>query len=416
MNRPIVNFQTEIWLKISDIKPHPKNPRVDLRKNKQKFESLKKSIMEGVFEPIKISKLSGYCLAGNQRLKAFDELGFDEVPCMYNDCKTEAEEIQILIKDNNEWGIYDFEVLNDILNDQNFNIEALGFNDSDLETLKEFEKDLQQDATEDEIPEDNIEHRAKLGEIWQLGNHRVMCGDSTKQEEVSKLMNGQKADMVFTDPPYGVSYQKKCTEIANQSKTRKTSKIEGDNLSVDDLKKIINSAFANINKILDEKSCYYICSPQGGELGMMMMIENNIPCRQMIIWKKNHAVFSMGRLDYDYQHEPILFGWSPNKSHYKSSKKGLWNTSIWECNSEINKQHPTMKPISLMENAILNSCPDNGKVFDPFSGSGSTLIACEKTDRICYGMEIDPKYVDVILARWEKYTGKKAIKIDNQTV
>jgi DNA modification methylase len=229
-------------------------------------------------------------------------------------------------------------------------------------------------------------------------------------------MNGEKADMVFTDPPYGVAYENKCNEIANQSKSTKTSKIQADNMTVDDLKKVIQSAFHNINKLLADKSSYYICSPQGGELGLMMMMmmqEACIPCRHMIIWVKNAPVFSMGRLDYDYRHEPILFGWSPKRTHHKIMN-GEFKNSVWEVSREQNKEHPTMKPIALPENAIKNSCPNNGIIADLFLGSGSTLIACEKTNRKCYGMEIDPYYCDVILQRWSDYAGKDPINQDGK--
>lgn len=232
------------------------------------------------------------------------------------------------------------------------------------------------------------------------------------KELTEKHLVREEVDMAFTDPPYGVSYEAKTKNIVNQRKV--PLKIENDDIPLSELKVVISKAFDGIDSVLADKSCYYICSPQGGS-GMLMMMtmmqESRIPCRHMIVWVKNAPVFSMGRLDYDYRHEPILFGWSKNRVHRKSTGAGSMKSSVWEVAREQNRVHPTMKPIALMENAIINSCPTKGSVYDPFLGSGSTLIACEKTKRKCYGMEIDPHYVDVIVKRWEEYSGKKAESI-----
>lgn len=236
-----------------------------------------------------------------------------------------------------------------------------------------------------------------------------MCGDSTSAEDVDRLMDGTKADMVFTDPPYGVSYENKCAEVFGQISGRK---IENDNCSVADLKPIIEAAFKNIDRILAKQSVYYVCSPQGGELGLMMIMmmqESGIPCRHMIVWVKNAPVFSMGKLDYDYQHEPIMYGWSKNRTH-QFFGKGSMTKSIWPVSREPNKLHPTMKPITLIENALLNSTETDMIVADLFGGSGSTMIAAEKTARRARLMEIDPQYVQVAIDRWRQYTGSDDVK------
>src|SRR3990167_44762 len=248
------------------------------------------------------------------------------------------------------------------------------------------------------------------GDIWQLGNHRVMCGDSTKKEDVERLMDGKKADMVFTDPPYGVSYQDKAENILGR---KDRAVIANDGLGKDALKKIVFPAFQNIAENLKNGGVYYICSPQGGELGlmmmMMMMMDAGIECRHMIVWAKDRAVFSMGRLDYDYQHEPILYGWRGSHKHIGN---GEFKTSVWSIpNPRASKLHPTMKPVEVMQNALLNSSKSEDIVLDLFLGSGSTLIASEKTGRICYGMEVDPRYIDVIVKRWEDYSGNVAKKV-----
>jgi len=285
-------------------------------------------------------------------------------------------------------------------------LDKLGFDIS----LTGFDKDLliEPDAKDDVIPE-NVPTRAKLGDVWALGAHKVMCGDSTDKEAMLALMGGAKADMVFTDPPYGVSYESKTKGIVNQRKN--IQPVSGDELGKGALKKIVFPAFQNIAENLKNGGVYYICSPQGGELGLMMMMmmkDAGIECRHMIVWVKDRAVFSMGRLDYDYQHEPILYGWRGSHKHIGN---GQFKTSVWSIpNPRASKLHPTMKPVEVMQNALLNSSKSEDIVLDSFLGSGSTLIAAEKTGRVCYGMEIDPKYVDVIIQRYEDYTGRNAEK------
>lgn len=370
----------------------------------------------GFTNPILISP-DNDIIAGHGRARAAAKLGLEHVPCIRLGHLTETERRAYVIADNRlalnaGWDTVMLGLEIKELDAEQFDLDLLGFDETEIEALLNPELDPEDGLTDPDAVPENVETRCKPGDLWTLGGHRLLCGDSTDVLQVERLMGGEKADMVFTDPPYGVSYEKKCNEIANQSKTRKTSKIAADDMSVDDLKEVIQAAFNNINVVLADKSSYYICSPQGGELGLMMMMmmqEADIPCRHMIIWAKNAPVFSMGRLDYDYQHEPILFGWSPKRTHYKSTQDGQWKSSVWSCAREPNKVHPTMKPVDLPTNAITNSCPRSGRVLDLFGGSGSTMIACEKTGRHGYTMEIDPFYCDVILTRWEQFTGKTAI-------
>lgn len=209
-----------------------------------------------------------------------------------------------------------------------------------------------------------------------------MCGDSTDLACVERLMGGDKADMVFTDPPYGVSYA--------------------------DNNEFWFTVLSNVHIATSNQASYYICSPQGGDLMMMMMsiIRAGWQLKHMLIWVKNNHV--LGRCDYNYKHEPILYGWKEDGTH-EFVGGGRCKTSVWDFNKPLkNDLHPTMKPIELCEEAILNSSRQGQITLDPFLGSGSTLIAAEKTSRKCYGMEIDPHYCDVILTRWEKFTGKTA--------
>jgi site-specific DNA-methyltransferase (adenine-specific) len=262
------------------------------------------------------------------------------------------------------------------------------------------------EVVEDEVPEE-VEPVCKKGEIWQLGEHRLMCGDSTSAEDVSRLMDGSKANLLFTDPPYGVSYEKKTKEVL---KSKNYTKIQNDDLKLDQFKDFLFDVFTNARASLLDSASYYVFSCQGGdqEMMMMMMRECGIPCRHQIIWVKDAPVFSMGRLDYDYKHEPILYGWV--KKH-DFQRKGEQDKSVWEFKRTENKLHPTMKPVPLIANALLNSTKGEDVVLDLFGGSGSTLIACEQLNRKCRMMELDPHYCDVIIARWEKLTGQKAEKL-----
>lgn len=392
------------YVPVKDLIPYARNAR---RHSEPQVAQIAASIKEFSFTNPLIIDDSLTVRCGHGRLLAAQKLGLERVPCIRLKHLTKAQLRAYAIVDNqtaltSEW---DEELLGLEMGELDFDFGAFDLSVPDIQS-----PDSMKDAIEDNVPEDPPTV-CKLGDLWQLGDHRLLCGDCTVEENVDRLMAGEKIDMVFTDPPYGVSYEKKCNEIFGQKSGRK---ITNDDIKQNDLKNVIIGAFSNINRILKDVSQYYICSPQGGEMGlmmMMMMMENNIPCRHVIVWSKNAPVFSMGRLDYDYKHEPILYGWSPNRTHNKSTLAGQWKTSVWDCDREPNKLHPTMKPIPLIENAILNSCPQRGQVYDPFLGSGSTLIACEKTGRRCFGLEIDPVYCDVIIKRFEDYSGKKAVKL-----
>lgn len=397
--------------------PHEKNANKHPKKQIDLLARLIK--FQGVRHPIIISNLSGKCVAGHGRYDALKSLDFKQIPAVYQDFEDAHQEIAFLVSDNKiqELAETDEDVLKSLALEMpdDFDLDLLGIPDFELSI-----PDPDKEAIQDEVPEINFKTKSKLGDLYELGNHRLLCGDSTDKATVEKLMNGEKADMVFTDPPYGVSYEKKTQSIANQSKARHKSTIANDDLTTDDLKHIILSVFKNIDHVLADKSCYYVASPQGGELGLMMMMmmmqEANLLCRHMIIWVKNAPVFSMGRLDYDYQHEPLLFGWSKNRTHLKSKQAGQWKTSVWTLAKEPNKLHPTMKPTALIENALINSTDPNMICIDFFGGSGSTLIACEKTNRKCYMMELDPHYVDIIVSRYCKYTGQNKVKLNGKEI
>ena len=270
-------------------------------------------------------------------------------------------------------------------------------------------------ATEDDFDEstDAITTRCKKGDVWLLGEHRLMCGDSTSADDVAKLMDGAKADMVFTDPPYGVSIGDKNKTLNALNGLHSIERnIENDTLAPDDLYPILVKAMTNVRENCKDDASYYVTSPQGGELCMMMMMmmkDAGLPVRHILVWCKNSATFSLGRLDYDYQHEPIFYTWTKSHHNYRG---GEYRTTIWKYDKPRKCDlHPTMKPVELVANCLNDCTKEEMSVLDVFGGSGTTLIACEQLNRKCFMMELDPHYCDVIIARWEKLTNQKARRI-----
>ena len=297
----------------------------------------------------------------------------------------------------------------------------------DLDLEDEEEKEI----IEDEVPEVPEEPKAKLGDIYQLGNHRLMCGDSTKEEDVAKLMNGEFADLVVTDPPYNVAIEN------SQGMT-----IKNDNMGNDEFLKFLTKAFKCLNMYLKNGGAFYVWFASREHINFEMALNNNgLYVRQELIWNKNSLI--LGRQDYQWKHEPCLYGWKDGDSHYfiddrkqttviedkkpdiKKMKKEEMQKLLEEIYSDkasttiinedkpsVNDLHPTMKPIKLIARQVKNSSKVKEKVLDLFGGSGSTIITCEQLDRKCYTMEFDPKYVDVIIERWENFTGQKAVKLN----
>lgn len=389
--------------KLSTLKNWDKNPRSIKDKD---FERLKTQIRDlGQYKPLLITE-DGTVLGGNMRLRAYKELGVEDVWVSVVDAPTEEKKLEYALSDNDRAGFYDEDLLANLIPDYpDFEWEQYAVDLGEPQTLDKLIESFKE-VEEDEVPEvSEGEPESKLGEVYQLGRHRLMCGDATKIEDVEKLMNGAKADLCYTDPPYGVSYEEKTRSIANQRKD--ILPVKNDELGKDALKDIVFPAFQNIATVLKSGGCYYISSPQGGELGlmMMMMMDAGIEAKHMIVWAKDAPVFSMGRLDYDYQHEPILYGWRGSHQHYGNGK---YKSSLWNIpRPKDSKLHPTMKPIELIVNIINNSSKQDDIVLDLFGGSGSTLIAAEQTNRTCYMMELDPKYCDVIRKRYAKFIDKE---------
>lgn len=312
-----------------------------------------------------------------------------------------------------------------------------------VELPSEIEETETAEAKEDNFDEtkEEIEARVQKGEVWRLGEHRLMCGDSTSAGDVAVLMDGAKSALCITDPPYGVSIGDRNAVINKHNGTHRIERnIANDTLPSEELHKLLTKAMINCRENSETFASYYVFSPQGRDLGMMMMmIDAGLPTRHMLVWVKNAAVFSMGRLDYDYKHEPILYTWTKSHKFYGRD----YNTSVFEDMADVEKMkknellqlvkemmsdkyptsvikenkplknnlHPTMKPIELIARLMTNSSKQGDAVLDLFGGSGSTLIAAEQLKRKCYMMEIDQHYCDVIIARWEKLTGKTATKV-----
>lgn len=400
----------------------PRNPRYIEEK---RLEELKDSLTRHS-EMLDLRPLIVYpykdeyvVIGGNMRLLGAKELGFTELPCLVLKEDTPIDKlVAYILQDNHEYGKNDYDILANEFKDEWLKLEHFDFgnffdSEEDSGADNADSKGAEAKAEEDNFDEDTepIVCRCKRGEVWQLGNHRVMCGDSTSAEDVEKLRGGVLADMVFTDPPYGVSIGDKNAALNSVQKAgRCTTNIENDTLSADALYPILVKAMTNARLSCKEDASYYVTSPQGGELGLMMMMKDaGLPVRHMLIWEKNCATFSLGRLDYDYQHEPIFYTWTKKHHNYRN---GEYRTTIWKYDKPRKCDlHPTMKPVALVANAMLDATKEGDVVLDLFGGSGTTLIAAEQKNRKAMLMELDPHYCDVILARWEKLTGQTAVKI-----
>lgn len=381
--------------KISDLKEYENNPRI----NDDAVEYVKKSIEEfGYKVPIVIDK-NNVIIAGHTRLKALKELGVKNVDCVIADDLSEEQVKAFRLADNkvSEASSWDWDKLGEELNTiPDIDMSEFGF---DLDSL---DTDLDdKEIVEDEVPEVPEKPKAKLGDIYQLGNHRLMCGDSTDADDVKKLMNSHIADLILTDPPYNVNY-----EGSNNKK------ILNDNMTEDKFYQFLKSAFFNLhNSVKEGGSIYVFHSDIEGLNFRRAMTESGFKLAECLVWIKN--AFTLGCQDYQWQHEPILYGWKLGASHYFIDDRSQSTTLEFDKPTR-NEEHPTMKPIELLAYLINNSSKENDIVLDLFGGSGSTMIACEQTNRKCYMMELEPKWVDVIIQRWENFTGKKAVKIKGE--
>ena len=387
------------YLPIGKLKPYTKNAR---KHERASIDVIKHSIEKfGMNDAIGIWSDKNIIVEGHGRWLACKELGMKQVPVVRLDHLTDEERRAYALAHNKtaEVSEWDFALIDEELATiSDIDMSELGFDIEDIRIEEHTE------IEEDEAPSvDEVESRCKLGDIWQLGSHRLVCGDSTDKATVEMLMNGAKADMVFTDPPYNVNY----TDVHDNER-----KIMNDNFASDEEcgEKLWLPAFINMREVSNDCCSYYMTMPQGGThmMMMMMMMKAGWQVKHELIWLKQSIV--LNRADYNYQHEPISYGW--NKTHKFYGKGKFKNTSVWQIDRPTkSKEHPTMKPIELICEALNNSSQKGDIVVDLFGGSGSTLIACEQLGRKCYTMELDEKYASVIVERWEKFTGKKAVKL-----
>ena len=384
--------------------PYVNNSRTHSDKQVTEIAS---SIKEfGFTNPVLIDK-ENTIIAGHGRLLASKKLGLKEVPTILLENLTEAQKKAYIIADNKlalnaGWDEELLSIELKELDELGYDTSLTGFSEDELSDI--LDKPITKGLTdEDEVPED-VEPIVEKGDIWQLGNHRLMCGDSTNITDLDKLLNKIKADLVFTDPPYGLDYSGGRTQVV---KKKTYGKLLNDNLQDKDLGSLIQFIFSYIKKEAD----VYVCvSPLFQKPFLDMINELGKKVDAVIVWDKKNA--GLGYMKYRRQCEFILY---VNGKSFKKGDKSDFD--LWSISKDNTKEykHGTQKPIELIERAINNSSKSEDIVLDLFGGSGSTLLACEKTNRINYSMELDKKYCDVIIKRWENFTGKKAERIDIRT-
>jgi DNA modification methylase len=399
---------------VKSLKPHPQN------RNKHPAEQITRlaEILEyqGWRYPIKVSKLSGFITSGHGRLEAAKKAGLKEVPVNFQDYDTQEQEYADLTADNAIalWAEIDFAAINADLPDlgPDFNIDMLGLKDFILEPADK----LEPGCDPDDIPE-KVEPKTKLGDVYVLGKHRLLCGDSCNLADVERLMDGEKADLWIADPPFGVSYMDSLNAKNRGRDLNQSGKeIKSDTKSVEELKPFWRDAASTAWAVTTEEASNYWCACQGSDKMMMMMMmmmdEAGWNIRHELIWVKQQ--FVLGRSDYHYRHEPIIYGWKKKGTHvWHGDRK---QDSVFEIDRPHKSDlHPTTKPVELFSKFIENSTSRGQKVFESFAGSGTTMIACEMLGRSSFNMELDPHYCDVIVARWEKFTGKKAVLKQHET-
>ena len=383
-------------VKLSEIKNNPNNPRI---LKDDKFAKLVKSIKEFPkmleIRPIVVNS-DMIVLGGNMRLKACKEAGLKEVPVVLADDLTEDEQKQFIIKDNVGFGEWDWEML---------------ANEWEADLLEEWGLDLpdfsvteEPTAEEDdyEMP-DKVQTDIVLGDLFEIGEHRLLCGDSTDSNQLSKLMNGEMADMCHTDPPYNINYE---------GGSKKREKIANDKL--DDFPKFLYDVYTTISTGLKKGGAIYVWHASSETHNFIQQfLDAGFLFKSYIVWNKNNSTF--GRSDYHWKHEPCIYGWLEGASHKWCGDRK--QTTVWDIDRPSkSEEHPTMKPILLCSKPIENSSYINDIILDVFLGSGSTMVASHQLKRKCYGMELDPKYCQVIVDRMRKLDASLVIKKNGVTL
>lgn len=409
LDRSAVHCAHDEMVAIERVVPNPRNPN---RHPESQIDLLAKIIgAQGWRAPITVSTRSGFVVRGHGRLAAARLLGLESVPVDWQDYVDEASEWADLIADNRiaELAELDFSGLADLLEEIDtgaFDMDLTGFHEDELERIMTTFAAGGDEIEEDDVPDPPEDPVTQPGDLWLLGEHRLLCGDSTKVSDVDRVMAGRKAACMWTDPPYGVDYV---------GKTKDAKRIKND--GAEGLSRLLTAAFTRAVAACEPGAPWYIAHPAGPQAQVFAAAVSSVDMRihEGLVWLKD--AFVLGHSDYHYQHEPILYGYMPGEGRSGRGKHvgSRWygdnaQTSVFDVpRPKRSEAHPTMKPIELVATALKNSSPLGALVFDPFLGSGSTLMACEQLGRICYGLELDPAYCDVIVARWEAATGKKAV-------
>ncbi len=406
MNKPNTVETVELW-PLDRLIPYARNARTH---DEAQISKLMGSITEfGFVNPILVGE-DDVIIAGHGRLLAAQKLGMDKVPVIVLHHLNDVQKRALTLADNriaedSGWSeeLLHLELLE--LEGLDFDLDILGFSEEEIENYLDFddeEKDSRQ--LDENIPEPEENPISQLGEVWVLGEHRLMCGDSTKEEDVDTLLDGELADMCWTDPPYNVDYGNSAKD-----KMRKTDRrIMNDNLG-SGFYDFLLAAMTNV--VEKTKGSIYVCM-SSSELDALQSAFRDAGGRwsTFIIWAKNH--FTLGRSDYQRQYEPILYGWKDGNDHFWCGDRN--QSDVWFYDKPVrNDLHPTMKPVALVERALKNSSKTHDIILDLFGGGGSTLVACEETRRKARLMELDPKFVDVIIKRWQTLSGKEAVRLSD---
>lgn len=383
-------------ISIDELQTHPSNVRQgDVGAI---CESLK---AHGQYRSIVYQQSTKRILAGNHTYKAAKALGWTHIAATPVVCD-DQQALRILLADNkaNDLATYDEPELIELLKqlvDTTDGLLGTLFDEDELDSLIEDNSHFELPTDVDDVP-DKAPSITNAGDVWLLGKHRVMCGDSTNSEQVKALMDGVEADLVWTDPPYGVAYI---------GKTKDALTIKNDDMDIDALQEFLTKAFTAGHDVTKKGGCWYVAAPPGNIFQAFSIPLTNLGIwRHTLVWVKDTLV--MGRADYHYKHESIFYGWKEGAAHQAPPDRK--QDTVWEIpRPKRSTEHPTMKPVELIAKAIKNSTNQNQIVLDLFGGSGSTLIAAQETNRTAYLMELDPNYVDVICARYQKHTGNQPV-------
>ena len=396
-NQPTMEIKE---LPLKELKPAAYNPRKKLKKGDKEYEKIKQSLLKfGYVDPIIVNE-DLTVIGGHQRLTVLKDLDYETAKCVIVKLSKEDEKA-LNIALNKITGQWDDALLADLLLDlqeSDFNLDLTGFEPPEIDNILSnvHDKELSEDEfdVEEELKKPTVSRR---GDIWQLGKHRVICGDSTKSETYYQLLGDKKANLVVTDPPYNVDVEETAGKILN------------DNMSDGDFYQFLLSMFTQVENHMETDASIYVFHADTEGLNFRKAFKDaGFYLSGCCIWKKNSLV--LGRSPYQWQHEPCLYGWKKKGKHQWFSDRK--QTTIWEYDRpKSSKDHPTMKPIQLMAYPIQNSSMRGTIVLDPFLGSGSTLIAADQTGRVCYGIELDEKFVDVIVKRYIEVTGDTEVTV-----